>query len=128
MSEEKVYRLYAMAASHKNIEHAMQARFSRVTPGYVMIYTDGEAPENSVEITGEDVKRLTKDDEAWLMSCAGRLLMDRLEAEGRHASENLNSMIDRLATALKEERRKLGMEEGEASDGNTDRGTAESTV
>ena len=128
MSEERIYRLYAMAVSYKNIERAMQARFSRVTPGYVMIYTDGEAPENSVEITGEDVKRLSKDDEAWLMSCSGRLLMDRLEAEGCHAAENLNSMIDRLAVALKEERRKLGMEEGEASDGNTDRGTAESTV
>lgn len=128
MSEEAIYRLYALAASHENIERAVKERFSRITPGYALIYTNGAAPEESVEITGEDVKRLTKDDEAWLMSCAGRLLMDRLEAEGSRAVQDLNGMVDRLAAALEEERRKLGMEEGEASDGNTDRRTAESTV
>lgn len=128
MSEEKIYRLYVLAVTQETIEHAVGERFSRVTPAYVLIYTADAAPEGSVEVSGEDVKRLSKDDEAWLMSCAGRLLMDRLAKEDSRAVQKFSDMVDSLERALAEERRKLGMEEGKASDGNTDRGTAESTV
>lgn len=121
MAEEKVYRLYALRVTQESVETAMSERFSRIAPGYILIYTAGGQPKNSLEIKGDDVKRLSKADEDWIMSCAAALLRERLEREKPKTMENLSRMIDELSSALAEERRKQAGTAEDAENGDRDK-------
>lgn len=107
MEEEKVYRLYALRVTQEAVETAMMARFSRIAPGYILIYTAGDQPKSSIEINGEDLKRLSTADVDWITSCAAALLRERLEKEKPQAMANLSRMVDQLAAALELERAKM---------------------
>lgn len=121
-NREQVYRLYALSVTQNAVEIAMKERFSRIAPGYILIYTADEKPEHSAEINGADIRRLTKADEDWIMLCAAALLRERLDAAAPQSMENLSRMIDELSEALDAERRKSGGERGE-TDGNRNTGT-----
>lgn len=125
MAEEKVYRLYALRVTQESVETAMSERFSRIAPGYILIYTAGGQPKNSLEIKGDDVKRLSKADEDWIMSCAAALLRERLEKEKPQTMENLSRMVDQFAAALEAERAKMGGidEKGAKDHGDRDKRT-----
>lgn len=127
-TENKIFRLYALSVTPENVEHAVQQKFSRILPDYILIYTDGDAPERSVEVTQEHLYRLTKEDQGWIMECAGYLLMERLEKEKPAVAKRLSDMIDALGAALDEERAKLSREGEERTNGDTDRGTEQSPV
>lgn len=127
-TENKIFRLYALSVTPENVEQAVQQKFSRILPEYILVYTDGEAPARSVEVTQEHLYRLTKEDQGWIMECAGYLLMERLEKEKPTVAKRLSDMIDALGAALEEEREKLSRNEGEKTDGNTDSGTEQSPV
>lgn len=127
-TENKIFRLYALSVTPENVEQAVQQKFSRILPEYILIYTDGDVPERSVEVTQEHIHRLTKEDTSWIMECAGYLLMERLEKEKPAVAKHLSDMIDALGAALEEEREKLSRNEGEKTDGNTDSGTEQSPV
>lgn len=107
MEEEKVYRLYVLRVTQEAVEAAMMARFSRIAPGYILIYTAGDQPKDSIEVNGEDLKRLSTADVDWIMSCAAALLRERLEKEKPQAMANLSRMVDQLAAALESEREKI---------------------
>ncbi len=125
MAEEKVYRLYALRVTQESVETAMMARFSRIALGYILIYTAGEQPKNSLEVKGDDVNRLSKADEDWIMSCAAALLRERLKKEKPQTMENLSRMVDQFAAALEAEREKLGgtNEKGAKDHGDRDERT-----
>ena len=118
--QTKVYRLYALRVTQESVETAMRERFSRIAPGYILIYTAGARPEGGMEIDGENVK-LTKADEDWIMSCATALLRERLEKEKPKTMENLSRMIDELSSALAEERRKQAGTAEDAENGDRDK-------
>lgn len=132
MEEQKenvVYRLYALNLTQENIGLALEQRFSRISSGYILIYTAGDAPEKSVEINGKELRRLTKADEDWIVECATRLLCGRLEKEEPKTMERLSQMVDQLSEALDAEREKLKQrEKEEKTDGDTDGGVAEGAV
>lgn len=132
MEEQKenvVYRLYALNLTQENIELALEQRFSRISSGYILIYTAGDAPEKSVEINGKELRRLTKADEDWIVECATRLLCERLKKEEPKTMERLSQMVDQLSEALDAEREKLKQrEKEEKTDGDTDGGVAEGAV
>ena len=127
-TENKIFRLYALSVTPENVEQAVERRFSRILPEYILIYTDGEAPARSVEVTQEHLYRLTKEDQGWIMECAGYLLMERLEKEKPAVAKRLSDMIDALGAALDEERAKLSSDGEERANGDTDRGTEQSPV
>ena len=101
--QTKVYRLYALRVTQESVE------------------TAGARPEGGMEIDGENVKRLTKADEDWIMSCATALLRERLEKEKPKTMENLSRMIDELSSALAEERRKQAGTAEDAENGDRDK-------
>lgn len=127
-TENKIFRLYALSVTPENVEQAVERRFSRILPEYILVYTDGEAPERSVEVTQEHLYRLTKEDQSWIMECAGYLLMERLEKEKPAVEKRLSDMIDALGAALDEERAKLSRDGEERTNGDTDSGTEQSPV
>lgn len=103
MNTNDGYRLYALRANGANIEKASLERFCRICPTYILIYKKGEKPENCVEVGGVDLKRLSKQDEAWLKDCLVLLLAEKLEKEAPKIKERLNKQIDELEKALSEE-------------------------
>lgn len=122
-NQEKIYRLYALTITQESVEIAMIARFSRIAPGYILIYTADKQPKGSIEINGEDVKRLTKADSDWIMICAATLLRERMEQNQTQSMENLSRMVDQLSAALAAEREKIKTGGEEITDGDRDERT-----
>lgn len=122
-NQEKIYRLYALTITHESVEIAMMERFSRIAPGYILIYTADKQPKGSIEINGEDVKRLTKADSDWIMICAATLLRERMEQNQTQSMENLSRMVDQLSAALAAEREKIKTGGEEITDGDRDERT-----
>lgn len=122
-NQEKIYRLYALTITQESVEIAMMERFSRIAPGYILIYTADKQPKGSIEINGEDVKRLTKADSDWIMICAATLLRERMEQNQTQSMENLSRMVDQLSAALAAEREKIKTGGEEITDGDRDEQT-----
>lgn len=122
-NQEKIYRLYALTITQESVEIAMMERFSRIAPGYILIYTADKQPKGSIEINGEDVKRLTKADSDWIMICAATLLRERMEQNQTQSMENLSRMVDQLSAALAAEREKIKTGGEEITDGGRDERT-----
>ena len=122
-NQEKIYRLYALTITQESVEIAMMERFSRIAPGYILIYTADKQPKGSIEINGEDVKRLTKADSDWIMICAAPLLRERMELNQTQSMENLSRMVDQLSAALAAEREKIKTGGEEITDGDRDERT-----
>lgn len=122
-NQEKIYRLYALTITQESVEIAMMERFSRIAPGYILIYTADKQPKGSIEINGEDVKRLTKADSDWIMICAETLLRERMEQNQTQSMENLSRMVDQLSAALAAEREKIKTGGEEITDGDRDERT-----
>ena len=122
-NQEKIYRLYALTITQESVEIAMMERFSRIAPGYILIYTADKQPKGSIEINGDDVKRLTKADSDWIMICAATLLRERMEQNQTQSMENLSRMVDQLSAALAAEREKIKTGGEEIIDGDRDERT-----
>lgn len=122
-NQKKIYRLYALTITQESVEIAMMERFSRIAPGYILIYTADKQPKGSIEINGEDVKRLTKADSDWIMICAATLLRERMEQNQTQSMENLSRMVDQLSAALAAEREKIKTGGEEITDGDRDERT-----
>jgi cytidylate kinase len=122
-NQGKIYRLYALTITQESVEIAMMERFSRIAPGYILIYTADKQPKGSIEINGEDVKRLTKADSDWIMICAATLLRERMEQNQTQSMENLSRMVDQLSAALAAEREKIKTGGEEITDGDRDERT-----
>ena len=122
-NQEKIYRLYALTITQESVEIAMMERFSRIAPGYILIYTADKQPKGSIEINGEDVKQLTKADSDWIMICAATLLRERMEQNQTQSMENLSRMVDQLSAALAAEREKIKTSGEEIIDGDRDKRT-----
>ena len=123
MAEEKVYSLYALRVTQESVETAMMQLFRLIAPGYILIYTADKQPKGSIEINGEDVKRLTKADSDWIMICAATLLRERMEQNQTQSMENLSRMVDQLSAALAAEREKIKTGGEEIIDGDRDERT-----
>ena len=89
--ETKLYRLYSLRPTSDNIEMASGERFHRITPGYILIYTQSEQPDKSVEITIKEAAALTAYDKTWLRDCVKILLIEAVTSE-----PNENRVIDML--------------------------------
>lgn len=112
-SEKIVYKLYAMPLSAKSMKEMAKARFSRATPfpdpGYILVYTDGEPPKDSAEITKEREELLSEADKTWLNDTNRTIIAEVVE---RHRPDILKSLSDRMSALEAElKRRKQEMME-----------------
>lgn len=102
----KTYRLYALPLTQENVEAAYGERFSRVTRGYVLLYTYNDAPVNGVEIGIEEVNRLTSADYSWLSDCNCLIVADAAKEKEAQIAGDMKRRIDALERALKAEKDK----------------------
>lgn len=66
---KKIYRLYIMSLDRENFSIALDERFSRITPLYILLYTDKKMRGLS-EIKNEEAwAELSKADMEWLKGC-----------------------------------------------------------
>lgn len=97
------YRLFAMRTEADTPRRLEEYRFGRVTPGYTLLYTDGEGPEKSVEVAGEDLRRLSAADENWLADCNVALLFEKTAENEGAFSARMEKMIQRFSEELEKE-------------------------
>jgi len=96
------YKLYAMPTKPETIDGMGYQRFSRITAEYTLVYTDGEAPQPSAELTDEDAGRLTEGDRNWLLACNTRLLVEEIERQKPEMLRRLGEKIEEFETILQE--------------------------
>lgn len=115
----KTYRLYAAFPTQENVEKAAGSRFQRVTSRYILRYTDKHLEKPWMEVAGEDLKRLTDQDEAWLWDCgkvlAAETLAKRQEESGHRMADLLDWLEQELHRELENSRQETGRERGDAS-------------
>lgn len=115
MSEKpKKNRLFAMLYSTENVDYAARFRFSRVTPDYILLYTDKARIKpptgKAAEIKEDDLSELTAMDESWLFDCGITLLAERTAAHQEDGLKRFSDMVDRLEEELKAQKRGEGDE------------------
>ena len=102
-SDKKVNRLFAMQPTPKAIEMAEKYRFVRITSEYMLVYAPPRKPKGSVEITEQEMHRLTTADETWLIDCVAAMAAESILQNQGEGRKKLGSMIDQLETELKAE-------------------------
>lgn len=115
MSEKiRKYRLFALVYSLENVNYASSFRFTRVTPEYILVYTQRSRIKPPVgrvaEVKENDIALLSKMDEAWLFDCGISLFADFATRQKAEDTERLTEMINRLEEELEAESRKEGEE------------------
>lgn len=83
MSELAVRKIYAFALTDANMATALHERFSRITPQYILTFSE-EEPDGGYEICGEDMRHLSDADNGWLASCLYVIAKEHAE---EHAAE-----------------------------------------
>lgn len=102
-----VYRLYAAYPTRENVGTAAESRFQRVTSRYILLYTEKKPGKAWTEVAGDDLGRLTDQDQAWLWDCgkvlAAEVLARRQEESGRRMAELLDRLEEELRREMTEE-------------------------
>lgn len=96
MEEKTTYKLYVMEATYDNVLRATAERFYRITADYILVYTSGKAPENSVEFTESDASRLSDGEAQWLFSINIELLQEQIAKETPQIIERLKTFMEEL--------------------------------
>ena len=116
--DKKVYRLFALPLTTQNIGIASGERFSRATPspapGYVLIYTTAEIPD-AVEITENEVDRLSSGDSRWLFDCNTAILAEELKNHEADVVKDLSFRMEALEEELKRRKQEIEMKGDGAS-------------
>lgn len=98
MEESKMFKLYALLANTEAISYASAQRFHRITPCYVLVFTQDDMPDKSIEITATEADELTEYDKAWLRDCALTVALEALQSE-ETAGKTMN-MLEKIEQAL----------------------------
>ena len=111
------YKLYALPLTTENILAAANERFSRATPtpepGYVLIYSAGQKPEGSTEITAEHAELLSPADARWLLDSGAALAAEEIEKHKPEVLKGLSDSIEALENALKVKKEEIKNEGNE---------------
>ena len=115
MSEKiRKYRLFFLKYSVENVDFASEHRFTRVTPDYILIYTQRARLRppcgKAIELKGSDLSSLTDLDREWILDCGRSVFSDILAKQNRESTERLVEMVDRLERELALEAEKEGAE------------------
>lgn len=100
------YKLYAVEVNPESIKVASQERFCRITPFYILVYTAGKAPKDSIEMTQTETHRLSEQDAQWLGDCNIVILSEEAKKHESEIAANMAERLARLEEALKEEKEK----------------------
>lgn len=95
------YKLYAVGVSVESMKEVSSERFCRITPFYILVYTNGEAPKNSIEMKQSDTHRLSEQDEQWLRDCNLVILAEQAKLHEAEIAADIQQRLDRLEEALK---------------------------
>lgn len=106
-SKKVKYRLFALRITEENVARAEQARFCRIASEYILIYASGRKPYGSVEVTQNELKRLTANDQIWLQDCNAALIVERTLEKQDEIAADLSGRMDALERELKAEKDKL---------------------
>lgn len=102
----RAYRLYALRPVPDSIARSAAARFQRMTPGYILVYAQKSPGGEAVEVTKEEIHRLSRRDQAWLYDCLMLLTRERLEQNEAETEHRLHDLVARLEVELEKEARK----------------------
>ena len=110
MSEEKreaeVYGLYVLPLSPQTLKAASAFRFQRVTADYILLYTQDPAPQGAVAVGEQDVHRLTKQEQEWVLDCAALLMRQAMAEHEVEARKRAGALLEQLQVELEREARK----------------------
>lgn len=94
-NKNEKWHLYLLSLDERNFRMAIDERFSRITPLYILIYTR-KRMHGVAEITDANAKQeLSKADQEWLQGCNWTLLKE-------HAERNPNKLKEAMSKSFRE--------------------------
>lgn len=110
MKTEK-YRLFAAKVNDDTMKAAMNAKHSRITPAYVLVYKSGKKPaEEFKEMGDREIEFLTKADLQWLAESNIRIMEEFAEKHREEEEKARAKFFAEFKAELEAEEKKL-MEE-----------------
>ena len=113
---KKAFKLYAMPLTAENVAVGSRERFCRATPtpqpGYVLVYTDADAPKQAVEITQDSSKLLTQADVRWLFDSNAAIIAEEIELNKPQIMKRLSDSVETLETELQRKKEEI-LQKGE---------------
>lgn len=100
------YKLYAAACTGKTMKTAMMTPFARISNGYILLYTKGDAPEGYKELTPAILEILTKDELDWLRDVNIAVMQEFLQEHEEEARKGMIAFGQRFEEELKAEMEK----------------------
>lgn len=97
------YKLYGLKPTTENIYRASRYGYYRATPEYLLVYTEGRKPPNSILV---DPEQLSVDDAAWLRQCNLGIIAQTVNAS-RDIQKNMTAFLERLESELEKEKTRL---------------------
>lgn len=98
--KRKDFRLYATKVTPENAQEAYTERFHRITPNYILAYAKDHPGKTWTLIEGQNLRRMTKQDEQWLFDCITALTAELIKAREKEVEANLSDLVDRLEKEL----------------------------
>lgn len=95
------YKLYALRTTPENIDAYGTERFIRATGEYLLLYTDKEKPENSIEVEG---KHLSDADSKWLLDCNALLIIEHFQEQEEQIANAMGERVEALESLLREQK------------------------
>lgn len=99
------YRLFGMKPTGKHISRAAEYGYFRAAPGYLLVYTRGRKPPNSIPVRAE---QLPDGDRLWLQQCNEEIIRETVE-KSPDIQEKMIGFLAHLETELEKEQKKLGV-------------------
>ena len=105
-SKKTKYFLYAGRCTSRNIGIASQFEYSRVTPSYILVYSDSPKMENGfIEIGSDDLATLSKSDNVWLQDANLQIVLNEMKRNAEEIANNIRERAQELADTLEKEMR-----------------------
>lgn len=112
--ELEKWRLFALLPQDISPEESESERFCRRTAGYVLVYRREEWGPRAMEVAGDNLRRLSAGDRAWLRDCNLVILAEECGKKSGEVARSLGDMVTALESALADQAEREGEENGTA--------------
>ena len=106
MTEER-YHLYLAPFNSETAQIALNEKYARATPDYVMLYNKGECPKGYKEMTDAELHLLPKDGLKWLNEINILVIQEFYKARMDEMERANRKFMEEFEKELQAEREKL---------------------
>lgn len=108
-AKEEEWKVWAMPFGEDVSREAQTFPYCRITKDYILVYSPRRPESAAVEVGPEELYRLTRQDNDWLLGALLERLGRRMKEEEKEIRVRLREKVEQLAAELQKEAEKEGV-------------------